>query len=82
MFIGISEIVADEAGEDDVESIDLDLGSFKEGSRTGKANYSWVRTWYFPSTSLLSVIYIRTYMQTICLWFVAFCTRHLSTGED
>ncbi|XP_017484926.1 PREDICTED: endoplasmin homolog [Rhagoletis zephyria] len=34
LLAGLSEIAADEAVEDDVESIDLDLGSFKEGSRT------------------------------------------------
>ncbi|XP_004523400.1 endoplasmin homolog [Ceratitis capitata] len=34
LLAGLNEIVAEETAEDDVESIDLDLGSFKEGSRT------------------------------------------------
>lgn len=42
-FIGVGEIVADETTED-VETIDLDLGSFKEGSRTGKANRICIHT--------------------------------------
>lgn len=34
-ILGINQIVADEA--DSVETIDLDMGAFKEGSRTGKS---------------------------------------------